>query len=134
MTEPGAPAAREGLFASLRRLLATALELAQVRIELLLAEAEREKLRIFDGLLWAGVGLMLLGVGVILLCGLIVAVLWQYHGLVVLAVLTLLLLIGGAVLVRHARGRLRDPAGMLRASVDELRRDLAELKRQDTGA
>ncbi|WHZ11549.1 MAG: hypothetical protein OJF60_001988 [Burkholderiaceae bacterium] len=131
MTEPGTP--REGLFASLRRLLATTLELVQVRIDLLLAEAEREKLRVFDGLLWAGVGLMLLGVGVILLCGLIVALLWQYHRLAVLAVLTLLLLIAGAVLIHLARRRLRNPAGVLQASVDELRRDLAALKRQDAG-
>lgn len=52
-----------GLFNSLQRLLGTLLEIAQVRLDLLSAALEREKLRIFDGLLWGAVALLFIGLG-----------------------------------------------------------------------
>jgi uncharacterized membrane protein YqjE len=48
------------LFASLRRLLGTALEIAQLRLELWVVELAQKKRRIFDGLLWAAVALLLM--------------------------------------------------------------------------
>ena len=125
MSEPLKPAG--GLFASLRRLLVTALEMAQVRLDLFLTEFQQEKLRVFDSLLWAGVALMLIGVGVILLCGFVVILLWETHRLATLGVLTLLFLGSGALLMRAARNRLRSPAGALSATMEELQRDMAEL-------
>ena len=131
MSEPFKPGQGGGLFASLRQLLATALEMAQVRLELFLTEIEQEKLRVFDGLLWAGLALMLVGVGVILLCGFIVVLLWDGYRLATLGILTLLFLGAGGLLMRAARNRLRNPAGSLGATVDELRQDLAELKQHN---
>ena len=133
MSEPGNSGSGGGLFASLRQLLATGLEMAQVRLDLFLNEVEQEKLRVFDALLWAGLALMLLGVGVILLCGFVVVLLWDRYRLVTLGVLTLLFLGAGVLLIRAARNRLRSPAGVFGATVDELRQDLAELKRHDAG-
>ena len=49
-----------GLMQSLRRLASTGLELIQLRLELLASELEQQKLRIFDALAWAAVGLLLL--------------------------------------------------------------------------
>ena len=49
-----------GLFASLSRLLATVLHMAQVRLQLLGTEVELEKRRLFDGLLWAGIAIVVL--------------------------------------------------------------------------
>ena len=49
------PGTAGGLFDSLRRLLATALGLAQVRLALFGTELEAEKLRLFDAL-WRAVG------------------------------------------------------------------------------
>lgn len=125
MSEAQKPAG--GLFASLRQLLATVLEMAQVRVDLFVTEIEQEKLRVFDGLLWAGMALMLLGVGVVLLCGFVVLLLWDGHRLATLGVLTLLFLGAGAFLMRAARRRLRSPARALSATIDELQRDMAAL-------
>ena len=116
-----------GLFASLRQLLATALEMAQVRLELLGSDLEQEKLRLFDGLLWAGLALMLLGVGMALLCGFIVLLFWDGYRVVALGLLTLLFLGGGLLLLRRAQQRLRSPGGMFGSSVAELARDRAGL-------
>ena len=53
------PASRAGLFESLRQLLRTALEMAQVRLELLVSDLEIEKLRLVDAVLRALLGLLL---------------------------------------------------------------------------
>lgn len=116
-----------GFFASLRQLLATTVEIAEVRLELLSSEIEEEKIRLVDGLLWAGLALMLLGVGVVLLCGFIVLLFWDGYRLAALGVLTLLFLGGGVLLLLRAREHLRIPGGMFHASVDELARDRAGL-------
>ena len=128
MNEPLKSGQHGGLFTSLRQLLATALEIAQVRLDLFLTEIEQEKLRLFDGLLWAGLAVMLMGVGVILLCGFMVVLLWDGYRLTTLGVLTLLFLGVGGFLMRAARNRLRNPVGTLGDTVDELRRDIAELR------
>lgn len=117
------PFHQSGLFASLRRLLATALEIAQVRLDLLSTEVELEKRRLLDGLLWGAVALMALGVGVVLLCGFIILLFWEGYRLPTVGVLALLFICGGALLMREVRLRLRNPAGMFNASVAELARD-----------
>lgn len=124
MTETGK---EQGLFASLRRLLGTVTETLQVRLALLSNEIEQEKLRLFDGLLWAGVALMLLGLGTLLLAAFIVVLFWDSYRLQALGVLAALLLGGGAILLSTAQARLRNPGGLFSSSVDELRRDRVEL-------
>lgn len=121
------PTSGGGLFASLRQLLATALEMAQVRLELLGSDVEQEKLRLFDGLIWAGLALMLLGIGMALLCGFIVLLFWDGYRVAALGLLALLFLGGGLLLLRQARNRLRSPGGMFASSVAELARDRAGL-------
>lgn len=121
------PVQRIGLFASLQRLLTTVLEIAQVRLDLLGTEVELEKRRLFDGLLWAIVALLILGVGVVLLCGFIILLFWDGYRLPAVGVLALLFLAGSAQLMRTARHRLRSPNGMFDASLAELQRDRAEL-------
>jgi uncharacterized membrane protein YqjE len=122
------PAPASGLFASLRRLLATTLEIAQVRLSLLGTEIELEKRRLFDGLLWAAVALLLLGIGLVLSCGFIILLFWDGYRLTATGVMTLLFLVGGLLLMREARRRLHNPAGMFSTSVTELQRDRAELQ------
>lgn len=118
-----------GLLASLRRLLATTLEIAQVRLELLGVEFEQEKLRIFDGLLWAAVALLLLGVGLTLLTALLLMLLWDAYRLPALALLSVLFVGGGIGVARLARSRLSTPGGLVGTSVDELARDREALLR-----
>ena len=61
-----------GLLASLRQLLFTLLETAQVRLELLGTELEAEKRRVLDALVFAAVALVCLALGLVLLCGTVV--------------------------------------------------------------
>lgn len=122
-----APARSAGLFGSLRRLAATAIELAQVRLELLSTEIEQEKLRLFDALLWTGAALVMLATGVVLLCVLLVVLMWDSHRLLTLVVLTAAFLGGGAWALLAARQRLHSPGRLFEASLGELRRDRGAL-------
>ncbi len=117
-----------GLFVSLRRLIGTALELGQVRLELLGTEIEAQKIRILGGLIWAAFGVMCLFVGVVLLAGCIVFLFGEGYRLQALAVLTLAFLAGGGFAIRHARERLKTPPGAFAASVGELAQDRAALR------
>jgi len=117
-----------GLFASLRRLLGTLLEIAQVRLELLGTEVELEKRRLFDALLFGLVALLVLNVGVVLLCGFIVLLFWESYRLAAVGGLALLFLGATACLVRAARHRLQSPHGMFSATLAELQRDRVGLQ------
>lgn len=114
---------RLGLFASLRRLLATALEIAQVRLALLGTEVELEKRRLFDALLWGAFALLVLGIGIVMLCGFVILLFWDAYRLPAVGSLAFLLLAGGVILLQKARQRLRTPLGMFSANIDELKRD-----------
>lgn len=122
------PVQESGLFASSRRLLATALEMAQVRLDLVGTEVELEKRRLFDGLLWGAVALLVLGVGLVLLCGFVILLFWDGYRLAAVGVMALLFLAGSVLLMREARVRLRNPTGMFSASIAELERDRAGLQ------
>lgn len=122
------PVQESGLFASLRRVLATLLEMAQVRLDLLGTEVELEKRRVFDGLLWGAVAILALGVGIVLLCGFVILLFWEGYRLAAVGVMALLFLVGSVLLLRKARQRLRNPTGMFNASIAEAQRDRAELQ------
>lgn len=120
----GAPAGGGGLFSSLRRFGATAMDIAEVRLELLGTEGELEKLRIARALLLGALGLMLVGAALLLLAALAVLMVPPPYRLHALAALGLALAaLGGWLLVR-ARTHLRGPAaGMFALTRAELRRD-----------
>ena len=120
-----------GLFGSLKRLLGTVLEIAQARLDLLSAELEREKLRIFDGVVWAAIALLFIGLGLLLLAALLVMLAPEPMRLWLLALMALTCLGGGAWLVRQATHRLSTPAGPLAATRDELARDHTALNPPD---
>jgi uncharacterized membrane protein YqjE len=120
-------AAPSGLLASLRRLLGTVFELAQVRLELIGTELEEQKIRILDALVWAAVGAMMLGVGLTLFAVTVVVMFGEGYRVHALVVLTLAFLVGGAFLLRLARTRLQTPGGAFAASAAELAQDRAAL-------
>jgi uncharacterized membrane protein YqjE len=103
------PASRVGLFDSLRGLFATAFELAQVRLELLINDLEFEKQRLAGVALLGLVGLLLIGTGLLLFIGLVLLLFWDQHRLPALAVLMLLCVGSGTALMFAARRRLRAP-------------------------
>jgi uncharacterized membrane protein YqjE len=112
-----------GLFASLRQLLATVLEIAQVRLEILGNELEQEKLRISGALMLAAIGLMLLSVGTVLLCGFVLMLFEQGYRLAALGLLTVAFLGGGVVVLFACSRRLSTPGGMFAASLAEIAKD-----------
>ena len=120
--EPG-----RGLFQSLQRLLATLLETVQVRLDLAVNEFEQEKLRIFDALVWAGIALLFIALGLVLGAAMLVALTPEAWRPLVLALLTLGCLGVGAYMVNQARSRLANPGGALLATRAELARDQAGL-------
>jgi uncharacterized membrane protein YqjE len=125
------PASRAGLFESLRQLLNTALELAQVRLELLVADLQLEKMRLVEVALRALLGLLLLGLGLLLLIGFLLMLLWDGYRLPALGALTLLCLGGGALLLQAAKRRLREGDELLAATRAEFERDRAALRPRD---
>ncbi len=120
--EPG-----RGLFQSLQRLLSTALEIIQVRLDLVANEFEQEKLRVFDALVWAGAALLFIALGLLLGAVMLVALTPESWRPLVLAALTLVCLGTGAYMVSQARRRLSSPGGPLPATRAELARDRAAL-------
>ena len=125
------PFPKEGIFGSLRQLLATALDIAQVRLELLGNEVELEKRRIFDGLLWGAIGVLVLGLGLVLFCGLLILLFWDGYRIYAVGSMAVLFLGGGFYLLKQAHRRLSNPAGLFSISAEELSRDKAALKPLD---
>lgn len=128
MALSGRPASG-GLFNSLRALLATALGMAQLRLELFGTELEAEKLRLFDALWRVGLGLLLLGVATVLAAAFVLLLFWDSYRLAALGVMVLLF-VGGAVwLLMSARAGLRaDEGGPFALSLAEMQRDLEGLR------
>ena len=118
--------AHYGLLASLKQLLKTVLETAQVRLELLGSELEAEKSRVFDVLVMALLALVFLALGLVLLCAAVILLFPDSWRLAAAAGLAILFLAGGVALVLLARRRLRNPSGMFHASAQELARDRGE--------
>lgn len=116
-------AAPGGWLAAARRLADGLLALAQLRLDLLAAEFEREKLRIFDALAWAAIGLLCLGLGALLLLVLLVVLTPEPWRPLVLALLAAGCLGGGLWMLGRARTRLASPGGALSASRAELAAD-----------
>ncbi len=114
-----------GLTASLRRLFATLLEVAQVRLELLANELETEKLRIFDALVWAALAMIIGVTGLVLGFGFIVLLMPPELRALTMGSLVVVCLVAAALMIRLARRRLANPPGAVAATVDELRRDRA---------
>ena len=121
-------APRGGLFASLRQLTDTALQMLQVRLELLGTELALEKQRLFDGVLCAAAAMVCMSVGLLLLCGFVLMLFWDGYRLAAMASLALLFLGLGGVLLAQSRQRLHSPLGMFHASTTELQNDRAHVQ------
>lgn len=118
------PAGGGGLARSLRRLADTAVGIVQVRLELFGTELQQEKQRLYDVLLRAAIGLLLIGLALVLAIGFVVLLFEDGHRLAAVGVLALGLAAAGAWLLRSARGRLdAGDGGPFALSLQELQRD-----------
>ncbi len=127
MAGPAVPA--KGLFDSAKRAVDSLLDLAVVRLELFGSELEAEKLRLFNALFNAAIGLVLLGLALVGVMGFVVLLFWDGYRLAAIGVLTLVFAAVGAWLLHRAREglRVRD-GGPFALTLGELRQDREGLR------
>jgi uncharacterized membrane protein YqjE len=116
-----------GMFASITKLLATAIGIAQTRLELLTTELQEEVHRVAEIMVYAAVALLSAGVGLFLLALLVIFVFWDTHRIAasIAVTSTFFVIAVGAALVLRAKVRAK-PA-MLDATIAELKKDRAQL-------
>lgn len=126
------PAQSPGLFASLRNLAATLVELAQTRLELLSAELAEERLRLLQILLGSFVALFFSALGVVMLTLFVVIWFWDTPHRALVTVLFAVLYLGiGGVSWLVVRNKLRQKSGLFSASIAELAKDRQQLTPTD---
>lgn len=116
-----------GLFRSLAHFIATAIGIAQTRLELLTTELQEEMHRVAEIMLWATVALLAAGIGLFLLALVIIFVFWDTHRLLASIVVTSVFfaIAASAGLVLSSKVRSKPP--MLDATLAELKKDRASL-------
>ena len=124
----GGEEGREGLFASLKNLVATLIAIGKTRAELLVTELEEEKFRLMS--LWAkAIGAaFLLALGVVMFVCCIALAFWEQR-VVVFGVFAALFVGGGLILVSSLKRQASQPSKMFKASLSELEADMAQLRR-----
>jgi uncharacterized membrane protein YqjE len=116
-----------GLFASLRRTLATLIALGQARLELVSVEIE-EQIEFAAGvLLWSIAGIFFGSLAVLVLALTIVIAFWDTHRLLVAGLVAAALAGFAGIAVLAVRSRLKNRPRLLGASLAELKRDAAAL-------
>jgi uncharacterized membrane protein YqjE len=129
MDDTGAVPA-SGLLASLQRLLATFIEIAQTRIEIVVTEFEEERVRIRELVTFGFISLFFISFGLILLTLFLVALFWATHGLLVLGSFAALYLAGGIAAALVLRQRLKSRPRLFATTVTEFSKDRERLSDQ----
>jgi uncharacterized membrane protein YqjE len=127
MAEPGE--SKQGIFASLRRLLKTVLAIGQNRLELLVVELQEERWRFFNALLLAGVVLILMLMTLMAATATIVFLCVRADRLDLLVALILLYLAATIVSFWRLRIRLKNWVPFS-ATLAELKKDKACLEEE----
>ena len=128
-TEPRAP--RPRLADSLHGIVDAGLQTAQTRLELLAVELQEEKLRLTGLALNTVVAGLLLGFGLVFLMVFLTVLFWEEHRLLALGISTAVCLGGGLLAASNAARALRSGTKLFSASLAELARDRAALKKPD---
>lgn len=127
-TQAGAEDLPAGLADRLRSLAASVVELAHARLQLLGADAELQVERVRDVALFGAAAAMLFALALAFASMLVVAVYWDTHRLTALAVVALVHGAGALACIALARRALRSAGRPFEASIDELRRDVEQLR------
>lgn len=126
MAEPTHQAA-EGLLSSLKNLAVSLIAIVHTRLELISADLEEGRERFISLLALAFISLFSLCFGAVLLTILVVVVFWDTHRLLVMASLTTLFIVVGAVIGAVVIRRLKRMPRMFEASLAELIKDHQEM-------
>lgn len=121
------PGPIRGLFRSLANLLATAIGIAQTRLELLSTELQEEVHRAAEILVWTIVALLAALIGLFMLALVIIFIFWDTHRIVASISVT-----GGLMLIALAaalvlRAKIRSRPRLFDATLTELAKDRASL-------
>jgi len=114
-----------GLFASLRRMLATLLALVQTRLELISVEIEEQIDYAAAVLLWTILAVFFGSLTVLLLALTVVILFWDGHRLLAAGAVTGAFALVALTAVLMVRSLLARRPRFLASTVDELRRDAA---------
>jgi uncharacterized membrane protein YqjE len=123
--------ARPRLAESLHGIVDAGLQTAQTRLELLAVELQEEKLRLTGLALNTVLAGLLLGFGLVFLMVFLTVLFWEEHRLLALGISTAVCLGGGLLAASNAARALRSGTKLFSASLAELARDRAALKKPD---
>ncbi len=125
----GGEAGREGLFVSLKNLVATLLAIGKTRAELLVNELEEEKFRLMS--LWAkAIGAAwLFALGTIMVVCCVALAFWEQRVLV-FGLAAGLFIGAGFLIFMSLRRQMAQPSKIFRGSLAELEADMAQLRRR----
>lgn len=118
------------LLGSLAGTLATLVEIGQTRLELLGVEVREEIGRMANLAVWGAVAVLAGGMGILLAGLTVIFAFWDTHRLLASVLVTTVFLAMAAGAVLYLRHQLRQRPPFLGATLDELRRDQADLARQ----
>ena len=129
MTQPE-PDAQDppGFFDSLRRALATLIEIAYVRLELVGLEFEATVQHWLNLLLWSALALFSASLAILMLLLTVLIAFWDTHRLLAAGLITGLLAGTALGAVVAMRRRIRKHPRLLATTIAELRRDAATLR------
>lgn len=117
----GPPAS--GLFASVRDLVATALAIAQTRLELVTTELEEEMHRVAEILVWMFVVVFFAGLSVLMLAVVVVVAFWDEHRMLAAGLMTGVFFGLTAIGLLVVRSKVRSRPKLLEATIEEIRHD-----------
>lgn len=118
-----------GLFASLAKLLATAIGIAQTRLELLTTELQEEVHRVAEIMVYAVIALLAAGVGLFLLALVVIFAFWDTHRIIASIAVTSTVFLIAVVAALVLKAKIRTKPAMLNATIAELKKDRASLMR-----
>lgn len=127
--EPRAP--RPRLAASLHGIVDAGLQTVQTRLELLAVELQEEKLRLTGLALNTALAGLLLGAGLVFLMIFLTVLFWEEHRLLALGITTAVCIGGGLFAASNAARAFRSGTKLFSASLAELARDRAALRKPD---
>jgi uncharacterized membrane protein YqjE len=129
VSESGADArAGLGLFASLRRLLTTLVELVHSRLDLVGIELQLEVRRATGLLLWAFAGVVCGIAALVLLAVTVLIAFWDTHRLLAAGCMTAIFAVASLGMALYVLRRVRTRPRLFGATLDELQHDVAALK------
>jgi uncharacterized membrane protein YqjE len=119
-----------GLLALIRHIGATIVALLHTRIELLATEFEEELQRRFIIFLWMMLALLFGGLSIIMLAITLLIIFWDDHRVLAAVLITSAFVITAIAMGYLAQARMKYKPRFMAASLEELKRDHAQLERR----